>query len=219
MLKAPALNHLLLLQPSPLLKRIYPQVTWNMDRAEPSIYLTFDDGPIPVITEWILDLLKDYDAKSTFFCVGANIQKNPAIYERILQEGHSAGNHTMFHSGGFKTRSSEYLKEAAECRKLVNNHLFRPPHGQLKPSQYKALIAEGYRIILWDVISYDYEKISPEKCAKNVLNNARNGSIVLFHDNVKAEANIRYALPLMLRDFSEKGFRFKRIEAGPLQQA
>lgn len=180
-----------------------------MAKEEKTIYLTFDDGPIPQLTEWVLDQLKHFGVKATFFCVGANILKNPLVFQRIKAEDHVVANHTMFHSKGFKKTVGDYVKEVEDCKKLVENNLFRPPYGQLKPSQYKALKEKGYKIILWDVISYDFEKISEQQVAKNVLNNTRNGSIVLFHDNIKAEKNIKYALPLFLEHFLAKGYAFK----------
>jgi len=180
-----------------------------MGRTEKTIYLTFDDGPIPHLTEWVLDQLKQFQVNATFFCVGANILKNPAIFERIKLEGHVVANHTMFHSKGFKSTVGDYVREVEDCKKLVQNNLFRPPYGQLKPSQYRALKDKGYKIILWDVISYDFEKISELQVAQNVLKNTKNGSIVLFHDNIKAEKNIKYALPIFLEHFLKEGFSFK----------
>jgi peptidoglycan/xylan/chitin deacetylase (PgdA/CDA1 family) len=180
-----------------------------MERTEKSIYLTFDDGPIPHLTDWVLDQLKQFQVKATFFCVGANILKNPEIFERIKLEGHQVANHTMFHSKGFKSTVGDYVREVEDCKKLVQNNLFRPPYGQLKPSQYRALKDKGYKIILWDVISYDFEKISELQVAQTVLKNTKNGSIVLFHDNIKAEKNIKYALPLFLDHFLKEGFSFK----------
>jgi len=182
-----------------------------MGREEKIIYLTFDDGPIPGLTEWVLDQLNHFDVKATFFCVGANILKHPNVFERITTGGHKVANHTMFHTKGFKNTTGDYVREVEECKKLVLNNLFRPPYGQLKRGQYKALIERGYKIILWDVISYDFEKISEEECADNVLKNTRNGSIVLFHDNIKAEKNIKHALPLFLAHFLEKGYLFKTL--------
>jgi peptidoglycan/xylan/chitin deacetylase (PgdA/CDA1 family) len=205
------MKNLLLIQPRSFLKKFYPRSIWNLGRQEKVLYLTFDDGPIPELTEWVLDELKKFQAKATFFCVGANILKHHSIFEKVKQAGHTVANHTMFHSNGFKNTVSDYLKESDECRKLVNNQLFRPPYGKIRSRQYKALIERGYKIIFWDVISYDYEKISPKECAAKVIRNCRNGSIVLFHDNIKAEHNMKYALPLVLKYFSEKGFRFEAI--------
>lgn len=205
------MKNLILIQPNGILKRIYPRAVWNLDRHQKKIYLTFDDGPIPGLTEWVLDELKKFDVKATFFCVGANILKHPRIFERIKQEGHVIANHTMNHSKGFKSTVSDYMREVDECARLVGNSLFRPPYGQLKRSQYRALIQRGYRIILWDVISYDYETISGDKCLHNAISGRRNGSIVIFHDNPKAEKNIKYALPLFLKDSLEKGYSFEPV--------
>jgi peptidoglycan/xylan/chitin deacetylase (PgdA/CDA1 family) len=176
------------------------------------IYLTFDDGPVPGLTEWVLDELKKFNAKATFFCVGANIQKHPAIFERLKSEGHTPANHTMLHIKGFKSTVKDYMNEVENCRQLVGNNLFRPPYGQLKPSQYKALRAKGFKVVFWDVISYDYEKIKEEQCFSNVMKNTRKGSVVLFHDNVKAEKNLRYTLPLFLKHFANLQFEFKALE-------
>jgi peptidoglycan-N-acetylglucosamine deacetylase len=205
-------KNLLLIQPNPLLRKIYPRAVWNMGRKEKSIYLTFDDGPIEGLTEWVIAQLKKYNVRATFFCVGANILKNPQIHKLLLKEGHSVANHTMYHSKGFKKTVGEYLREVDECRALTGNNLFRPPYGQLRRSQYRALVRSGYRIILWDVISYDYEKISREQCARNVMKNTKNGSIVLFHDNIKAEGNIRHALPLFLEHFVSEGYSFRTFD-------
>jgi peptidoglycan/xylan/chitin deacetylase (PgdA/CDA1 family) len=185
---------------------------WKISTTEKNVYLTFDDGPIAELTDWVLNELNKYNAKATFFCVGANILKNPTIFNRIKTEGHQVANHTMLHCKGFKKTVKEYLSEVDECRELIHNNLFRPPYGQLKPSQYKALITNKYKIIFWDVISYDYEKISPQQCAKNVISNTKNGSIVLFHDNIKAEKNIKHALPLFLKHFANLQYQFKVIE-------
>lgn len=179
-----------------------------MGRTEKTIYLTFDDGPIPELTDWVLDQLKQFNVKATFFCVGANILKNPSVFQRIKHEGHGVANHTMTHTKGFKNTVGDYMREVDECKKLVDTKWFRPPYGQLKRSQYKALIEKGYKIALWDVISYDFEKITPEQCANNVLKNTREGSIVLFHDNIKAQNNLKYALPLFLEHFLAKNYTF-----------
>lgn len=206
------LKNLLLIQPKSFLKKLYPKAVWKINTTEKIIYLTFDDGPIPGLTEWVLDELKRYNAKATFFCVGANILKHPEVFKRLKNEGHRVANHTMFHCKGFKKNVKEYLSEVHDCGQLVNNNLFRPPYGQLKRSQYKALIKNKYKIVFWDVISYDYEKIAPEHCFKNVVCNTKNGSIVLFHDNLKAENNLKYTLPLFLKHFANLQFQFNVIE-------
>lgn len=205
------LKNILLIQPKKLLKNIYPKAIWNLSRKEKVIYLTFDDGPIEGLTDWVLDELKMYEASATFFCVGNNIIKNREIFERIKRENHSVGNHTMFHTKGFSADTNSYLSEIEDCKKLVDSNLFRPPYGRMKFSQYKKLIKLGYKIILWDNISYDYEKITAEHCLKNVIRNTKNGSIVLFHDNIKAEVNLKYTLPLFLEHFKNLGFQFKSI--------
>ncbi|MDO8999608.1 MAG: polysaccharide deacetylase family protein [Bacteroidota bacterium] len=207
------MKNFLLIQPKSFLKIIYPKAVWKINTNKKIIYLTFDDGPIAGLTEWVLDELKKYNAKATFFCVGANIVKNPEVFERIKAEGHVVANHTMTHLKGFKTKNLDYLDEVNNCKKLVKNNLFRPPYGQLKRSQYKALMSNGYKIIFWDVISYDYEKISEKAVVKNVISNTKPGSIVLFHDNYKAEKNLRFSLPLFLKHFAHLQYEFNVIES------
>lgn len=206
------LKNLLLIQPKSFLKKLYPKAIWQINTTQKIIYLTFDDGPIPELTEWVLDELKKYNAKATFFCVGSNILKHKTIFNRIKNEGHLAANHTMLHSKGFKNTVTDYLAEVNECKQLVGNNLFRPPYGQLKRSQYKSLINNNYKVVFWDVISYDYEKITPQRCLKNVVSNTKNGSIVLFHDNIKAENNLKYVLPLFLKHFANLHFQFKALD-------
>ncbi|MEI8136996.1 MAG: polysaccharide deacetylase family protein [Bacteroidota bacterium] len=207
------MKNILLIQPKSFLKLIYPKAIWKINTTQKIIYLTFDDGPIEGLTDWVLDELKKYNAKATFFCVGANIVKNPNVFERIKQEGHQVANHTMYHPKGFKTKGLDYLNEVKECKKYVKNNLFRPPYGQLKRSQYMDLLDNGFKIIFWDVISYDYEKISEKACANNVIFNTKPGSIVLFHDNYKAEKNLRYSLPLFLKHFAHLQYEFNVIES------
>lgn len=197
-----------LIQPNLALKLLYPKATWKVKTNEKLIYLTFDDGPIPQLTEWVLDELKKKHIKATFFCVGDNILKNKSVYNRILNEGHSVGNHTQNHLKGFTSKTQEYLSNVAKCNELTNSKLFRPPYGQLKRQQYRQLLLNGYKIIMWDVISYDYEKISPEACFANVKNNTVSGSIVLFHDNIKAENNLKYALPRTIEYFLKLNYNF-----------
>jgi peptidoglycan/xylan/chitin deacetylase (PgdA/CDA1 family) len=205
------MNQLLLIQPNRLLMRLYPEALWHAERDSKTIYLTFDDGPVPVVSEWVLDQLKAHSAAATFFCVGDNIQRNPAIFERIRSEGHLACNHTMYHSKGFKKSMASYIREVEQCNRMTGNRLFRPPYGQLTRAQYKALLRRGYEVVFWDVISYDFENITPEKCASNVIKNAKGGSIVLFHDSVKAEKNLRYALPRFLEHYAGEGYTFSSL--------
>jgi peptidoglycan-N-acetylglucosamine deacetylase len=201
----------LLIQPHGLLKKIYPKAVWHLNRNEKTIYLTFDDGPIPQLTDWVLEELKAFNAKATFFCVGENVLTHPDVFDRIKLHGHTVANHTMHHVKGFKNTVNDYLKEIDQCESLTKTKLFRPPYGQLKRSQYKALIERNYKIILWDVISYDYESISESSCAKKVMSNTKGGSIILFHDNLKAEKNLKYTLPLVLKHFSALNYTFKSL--------
>ncbi len=202
----------ILIQPKALYKKIYPKAIWNYNRKDKIIYLTFDDGPIPEITKWVLDELIKFNAQATFFCVGENIKRHPDIFETIIAQGHGVGNHTMNHLRGFSTSTEDYLKDIENCKLLVKNNLFRPPYGRLKPSQYKQLLVKNYKLIMWDVISYDYEKISEKTCLNTTIKNTKNGSIVLFHDSVKSKNNLKYTLPLFLSHFSNLGYIFKKIE-------
>lgn len=205
------MNKIFLIQPSKLIKKFYSKAIWNIHTSEKEIYLTFDDGPIPGLTEWILDTLDRYNAKATFFCVGENILKHPNIFDRILKEGHQVANHTQNHIKGFSYNLEDYLHNVEQCEVLTKSKIFRPPYGQLRKSQYRKLLQNGYRIVLWDVISYDYEKISAEQCFKNVSKNIKKGSVVLFHDNYKAENNVKYALEETLKKYTELGYVFKAI--------
>jgi peptidoglycan/xylan/chitin deacetylase (PgdA/CDA1 family) len=202
---------------------MFPNYVWDIATDEQIIYLTFDDGPTPEITEWTLKTLEAYNAKATFFCIGNNIEKHPEIFDQILKNGHSIGNHTHNHIKGWKTSTDDYVANVVKAQEVINseinnqqskiNKLFRPPYGQLKNKQGKALRKLGYNIIMWDVIAFDWEAdISSEKCLNNVLTKTENGSIVVFHDSVKASKHLKYTLPKVLQYFSKKGFVFKAIE-------
>jgi peptidoglycan/xylan/chitin deacetylase (PgdA/CDA1 family) len=206
-----------------LIKKIFSNYVWDVSNTENKIYLTFDDGPIPEITEWVLDELKKYNAKATFFCIGNNIEKHPEIFEKVIIEGHSIGNHTFNHLNGWKTSTEEYIENsiqwsvvsgrAPNCNlKTENCPLFRPPYGKIKISQSKKLRQLGYKIIMWDVLSADYDTaISPEKCLDNVLKNVKSGSIIVFHDSIKALPNLEYTLPKALKYWALKGFVFEKL--------
>lgn len=199
-------------QPPLLYRLLFPGGHWKIaSKEEKVIYLTFDDGPIPDITEWVLDLLDQYKIKATFFCVGDNVRKYPSIYSEILRRGHKTGNHTFNHLQGIKTKTNEYLKNVEEASALIKSELFRPPHGHLRFPQYFAL-KDKYQIVLWDVVTRDYsKKQTPEKVLDNVKRYARNGSIVVFHDSLKAEKNMKYALPLAIEWLMEQGYVFKTL--------
>ncbi|NHN27455.1 polysaccharide deacetylase family protein [Flavobacterium jejuense] len=197
---------------------LFPNYSWKIKNTEQKIFLTFDDGPIPQVTEWVLDILKKENIKATFFCIGDNIKKNPQIFKRIAQENHSIGNHTFNHLKGWKTNTKDYLENFNLCKieiesfDLANHKLFRPPYGKIKKQQAKRIKAEGYQIIMWDVLSYDFDQnITPENCLKNVVKNTTTGSIIVFHDSLKAKKNLEYALPKAIQELKEKGFVFETI--------
>ncbi len=194
-----------------LLQWLFPSFTWRKTSAERVLYLTFDDGPIPKITPWVLGELRQFGAKASFFCVGENVQRHPEVFAQILAEGHAVGNHTFNHLNGRKTSLTDYLDNVDKCSQVVDSQLFRPPYGRLTRAQ-KVALRPRCEIVLWDVLSGDFDlKISPEKCLKNVLRNAQAGSIVVFHDSWKAEPRLRFALPRVLDFFSGNGFRFEAL--------
>ncbi len=201
-----------LVRPPYLYKKILSKAIWRLNPLEKKIYLTFDDGPIPEVTSWVLNLLRQSTIKATFFCVGENVAKNPEIFNQIIEDGHSIGNHTFNHLNGWNTDTNKYIQNIKLCDELVHSNLFRPPYGKLKPTQ-SLLLNPKYKVIMWDVLSGDYDKETPpEKCLKNVNDNVRNGSVILFHDSLKAQLNMQYALPLFISYAKEKGFQFARLE-------
>jgi peptidoglycan/xylan/chitin deacetylase (PgdA/CDA1 family) len=194
-----------------LLKKFYASCVWNLSDKEKKIHLTFDDGPHPVATPFVLDELKKYKAKATFFCIGKNVVEYPDIYKQILFEGHLVGNHTHNHLNGWKVTDKEYFEDIREAKKYIDSNLFRPPYGRITAFQLKNLTQfAGFKIIMWDVLSGDFDKeISPEQCTSNVIKNASNGSIIIFHDSEKAFERMKIALPAVLNYFFEKGFTFE----------
>jgi len=205
-----------------IVKRIFGKYRWQIHTGKKEIYLTFDDGPIPEITSWVLQNLSQYDAKATFFCIGENVKKHPKIFQKIVSDRHSIGNHTNDHLNGWKTGGSEYIdniekaegifrSQIADKQKLTID-IFRPPYGKIKTSQANRIIKKGYDIIMWDVLSGDFDQsISKEKCLKNVLKNTNSGSIVVFHDSKKAFKKLEYVLPKTLEYFTNRGYEFKGI--------
>ena len=190
---------------------LFPGLIWKMPGNHKNLYLTFDDGPIPEVTPWVLENLKAYEAKATFFCVGDNVRKHPEIFDMVMEDGHTVGNHTHNHLSGWGTENISYFHNIRHCARLVPSNLFRPPYGKMKPSQVQFL-QRHYRIIMWDVLSGDFDRdISPEACAQNVINNAGPGSIIVFHDSLKAETNLRHALPLVLEHFTAQGYTFNGL--------
>lgn len=200
-----------------LIKAIFSNYIWDMPNTENKIYLTFDDGPTPEITEWVLEELHKYNAKACFFCIGNNIEKHPEIFQKVIDQGHSIGNHTFDHLNGWKTSTKEYLENSIQWSivsdQSPNCKLFRPPYGKIKASQSRKLRQLGYKIIMWDVLSADYDTaITPKKCLENVLQNVTSGSIIVFHDSVKAYPNLKYTLPKVLKCLKEKGFIFAKLD-------
>jgi peptidoglycan/xylan/chitin deacetylase (PgdA/CDA1 family) len=206
-----------------LIKRIFSNYIWDIPNAYNKIYLTFDDGPTPEITEWVLEILKEHQIKATFFCIGKNIQKHPAIFNKIIDNGHAIGNHTFNHLNGWSTKTEGYIDNVRICQTLSDTYyncklntehckLFRPPYGKIKTAQSKKLRQLGYKIIMWDVLSADFDQnISSEKCLENILKNTRSGSVIVFHDSVKAFKNLEYTLPKSIEILKQKGFEFDVI--------
>ena len=188
-----------------LIMRLFPELIWHFSRRDEQkkhIYLTFDDGPTPEVTPWVLEQLRNYNAKATFFCLGRNVDHYPEIYRQILDEGHAVGNHTYSHLKGWHTSNPEYLKDIELAEETIHSRLYRPPYGRFRKSQIRE-IQKKYRIVMWDVLSQDFnQSITPQKCLSNVLENVRSGSIVVFHDSLKAKENLYYTLPALLEKFS-----------------
>lgn len=232
-----------------IVQKFFPNYTWSMVSDKKAIYLTFDDGPHPEITSWVMSELLKYQAKATFFCVGDNVKKYPKILEQLIQQEHSIGNHTFNHLNGWRTNNKLYFNNIDQADELIREKkidpdgyrertentshqtksiaisqkpkaksqrpvlkLFRPPYGKIKKSQAKFLLKKGYQIIMWDVLSADFDKTtSKEKCLQNVLKNANNGSVIVFHDSEKAFRNLEYTLPKVLEFYSKRGFDFKAL--------
>ncbi len=197
-----------------LLKKMYPECIWDIETKEKILYLTFDDGPHPQATTFVLEELKRYNAKATFFCVGKNVEQHFDTYKKILEEGHAIGNHTYNHLNGLKTKDKTYLEDISKAKKIIDSNLFRPPYGRITKFQLQQLTAAKYSLktIMWSVLSGDFDiELSKENCCNNVVKNAKEGSIIVFHDSQKAFEKLTYVLPLVLQYFSEKGFQFKSI--------
>ncbi len=195
------------------IQNLFPNFIWKIQETEKVLYLTFDDGPIPEVTPWVLDQLKAYDAKGTFFCVGENVEKHKAIYNQVKEEGHAVANHTYNHLNGWLEENASYFINVRKCAALVKSNLFRPPYGKLKRKQAQFL-QRHYQIVMWDVLSGDFDpKISKEECLKNVLEYAKPGSIVVFHDSLKAMDKLKYALPKVLKHYSDLGYSFQLLDA------
>lgn len=195
-----------------LIRKLYPKALWRMDPDEKAVYLTFDDGPIPVITPWVVDLLGRYDIKATFFMVGDNVHKFPQEYMQVVENGHRVGNHTFNHLKGLFTSTKEYIENVDQADAFIHSNLFRPPHGLLRHMQYEEL-SKRYRFIMWDLVTRDYSfRLYGEDVLANVKRYTRNGSIITFHDSLRSESNLRYALPRSIDWLLEQGYSFKVFE-------
>lgn len=194
-----------------LLKPLAGHLLWSLDHLTKEVFLTFDDGPTPHITYEVLDILDQFKAKATFFCIGGNVKALPDVYSEILERGHKTGNHTWNHMSGWSYSDYSYFKNVTECAQVVDSNLFRPPYGQITPSQIRGLKAK-YKLVMWDVLSGDWDKnVSPEQCLGNVIKHTKGGSIIVFHDSEKAKKNMLYTLPKSLEKLSADGYKFSVI--------
>jgi peptidoglycan/xylan/chitin deacetylase (PgdA/CDA1 family) len=190
------------------IQNLFPNFHWRVPETEKTIYLTFDDGPIPHVTPWVMEQLEVYNAKATFFCVGDNIRKHPDVFQSLLDNGHAVGNHTFNHLNGWQTDNIHYFHNVRRCASMVKSELFRPPYGKLLPSQAQFL-QRHYQVVMWDILSGDFDpKISKEQCLSNVINHAKEGSIIVLHDSIKAQEKLEYVLPRILDHFSSQGYSF-----------
>ena len=198
-----------------LFPQLFPSLIWRKQTKSNVIYLTFDDGPIPEVTEWVLDLLKEEKVEATFFCVGNNIQKHPQIYNRLIEEGHASGNHTYNHMNGRKVDSQTYFENIEKCEPYLHEsdrkRLYRPPYGKLTFSQIRKL-SKQYEVIMWDVLSGDFSQtINPQYCLDVTLKYSQKGSIVVFHDNIKSFETLQYVLPKYIKEMKNRGFTFRKL--------
>ncbi len=202
-----------------IIKKLFSHYVWDLPNTQKTIYLTFDDGPTPEVTEWVLEQLKKHNAKATFFCIGKNIQQHPEIFDKLIQDGHAIGNHTFNHLNGWKTATTEYIENFELCEVTISNQMsnikyqiskiFRPPYGKIKRAQAKRLRKLGYKIIMWDVLSADFDQtITKENCLENVIYNTKEGSIIVFHDSHKAFKNLEYTLPKVLEYLDKNNYRY-----------
>ena len=194
------------------IRGLFPKALWRMNPDEKAVYLTFDDGPIPVVTPWVVEILGRYDIKATFFMVGDNVRKHPQEFRQVIEAGHRVGNHTFNHLKGVFTETNEYLDNVEKADALIHSKLFRPPHGMLRRSQYNEL-SKRYQFVMWDLVTRDYSKrMNGEEVLANVKKYVRNGSIITFHDSLRSEENLKYALPRAIEWLLEQGYEFKLFE-------
>jgi peptidoglycan/xylan/chitin deacetylase (PgdA/CDA1 family) len=200
-----------LVQPALLIRKLLPGSIWRMPGSGKTVYLTFDDGPTPGVTEHVLSMLAEHNAKATFFCIGNCVEKHPELFEKLLEDGHAIGNHTYSHTNGWKVSLNNYIEDVEKCNQIFQSKLFRPPYGKISPRQFLQL-RKSYTIVMWDVLSMDYEtRLNSETCLNNVLDHIRNGSIITFHDSLKAWPRLKEILPQILKELSSVGFTFSVI--------
>lgn len=198
-------------QPAIYLRWLYPRALWRMDRREHAVYLTFDDGPIPEATPFILQTLRDYQVKATFFMVGDNVRKHPELYEQIVADGHQVGNHTHNHIGGLRHSIKHYMYNVEKANAYIHSPYFRPPHGGMRHALY-AVLSRRYKVVMWDLVTRDYSKwMTADDIVNNVRRYARNGSIIIFHDSLKSIDKLRTALPQSIAWLKEQGYEFRTI--------
>jgi peptidoglycan/xylan/chitin deacetylase (PgdA/CDA1 family) len=198
-------------QPAIYLRWLYPRALWRMDRREHAVYLTFDDGPIPEATPFILQTLRDYQVKATFFMVGDNVRKHPELYEQIVADGHQVGNHTHNHIGGLRHSIKHYMYNVEKANAYIHSPYFRPPHGWMRHALY-AVLSRRYKVVMWDLVTRDYSKwMTADDIVNNVRRYARNGSIITFHDSLKSIDKLRTALPQSIAWLKEQGYEFRTI--------
>lgn len=206
-----------IVRPPSFLTRALHRMTWDLSGEDRNVYLTFDDGPTPVVTPWVIDRLKEADAKATFFCLGRNVEKHPEVYKQILSAGHSVGNHSYSHLKGFRSSMRRYMDDIHLASGMIESRLFRPPYGRIFPHQVKAVTKE-YDIIMWNVLSIDYNPgLSGKRVLKNVIRNVKPGSIIVFHDSDKAAENLYYALPRTLDFLRDEGYHMLSIPSTGLE--
>jgi peptidoglycan/xylan/chitin deacetylase (PgdA/CDA1 family) len=205
-----------MIKPLPLISTFlnlyYRESVFKLDTKEKVVYLTFDDGPTPEVSYWVMDVLDKHDIKATFFCIGQQVEKYPDTFQEIIKRGHAIGNHTYQHLSGWKCTDEQYIADTEKAADLIQSKLFRPPYGRIKRSQYAALKSQ-YKIIMWDILSKDYDlDVQPEACIKNVVSNVKPGSIIVMHDSVKAQRNMKHSLPLIIHDLLKLGYRFGNLK-------
>lgn len=202
---------MLIEQPPFFYRMLFPETVWRIHRKQRTVYLTFDDGPIPEVTPWVLDTLDHYGVKATFFCVGDNVRRNPELFQEIIKRGHTVGNHTMNHMQSMKVTTRTYLRNVAMANELIGSRLFRPPHGLMRWGTAR-LLKNHFTLVMYDLVTRDYsKKLNGEQVLHNVKKYARKGSIIVFHDSLKAEKNMKYALPLAIEWLKKKGYEIKPI--------